>query len=339
MISSKASTYDTEVVLSVRNLKVHFWTQEGTGAAVDGISFDLRRGETLGLVGESGSGKSITALALVGLHPQPAARIVGGEILFNEIDLTKLSPNQLRRYRGKRIAMILQDPLTALNPVFTIKDQIAEPLRQHQGLKGRQLIDRAVEMLRLLRIPAPARRLKDYPHQFSGGMRQRVVGAIAMSCNPEVLIADEPTTSLDVTIQAAYLALLKDVQQRMGQSILFITHDFGVVARMCDRVAVMYAGRIVESADTKDLFERPLHPYSEALLASISNVATRVERLPSIEGAPPSIYSKPAGCHFAPRCALRRKLGDPDRCAAESPLLRQMRPGHAAACHFAEELI
>ena len=291
-----------DIVLEVKDLRTHFFAQRGVGKAVDGVSFQVRRGETLGLVGESGCGKSITALSIIGLHPQPAARIVGGEVLFRGEDLLKKSPQELRAYRGKRIAIVLQDPMTALNPVFSIGEQVAEPLRLHQGLRGRALRERTVELLEMLRIPAAADRLDDHPHQFSGGMRQRVVGAIALSCGPELIIADEPTTSLDVTVQAAYLRLLRDIQAQTGVAILFITHDFGVVAKMCDRVAVMYAGKVVESAPTWELFDHPKHPYTEALLRSVPDLRAGAERLTSIEGQPPSIFGLPPGCSFAPRC-------------------------------------
>lgn len=318
---------DDWTILSVRDLRTYFFTQRGVGKAVDGVSFELRRGETLGLVGESGCGKSITALSIVGLHPQPASRIVGGQILFQGEDLLQKSPQEVRRYRGKRLAMILQDPMTALNPVFTIKDQLGEPLRLHQRLRGRRLRERVVALLKLLRIPAPEGRLHSYPHQFSGGMRQRVVGAIGLSCNPEVLIADEPTTSLDVTVQAAYLALLKEIQQQTALAILFITHDFGVVARMCDRVAVMYAGKVVETAPTWDLFDRPAHPYTEALLNSVPDVRLGATRLAAIEGYPPSIYEKPAGCPFASRCPYVMP-----HCQEEFPPEAEVAPGHRTSC-------
>jgi oligopeptide/dipeptide ABC transporter ATP-binding protein len=317
----------SRVVLHVRDLRTYFFTKRGVGKAVDGVSFDLRRGETLGLVGESGSGKSITALSIVGLHPKPAARIVGGEVLFRGVDLLKQSPRELRRYRGRRVAMILQDPMSALNPVFTIKDQIGEPLRLHQRLRGRRVTERAIELLRLLRIPAPERRLTSYPHQFSGGMRQRVVGAIALSCSPEVLIADEPTTSLDVTVQASFLALLKDIQRTTDLSILFITHDFGVVAKMCDRVAVMYAGKIVETAPTWELFDRPAHPYTTALLDSVPDVRLGAKRLVSIEGSPPSIHTLGPGCPFAPRCRDAMP-----RCEHEFPPEREVADQHRTSC-------
>jgi oligopeptide/dipeptide ABC transporter ATP-binding protein len=316
-----------DVVLSVQDLRTYFYTQRGVGKAVDGVSFDLHRGETLGLVGESGCGKSMTSLSIVGLYPRPAARIVGGQILFDGVDLVQLSPSELRRYRGKRLAMILQDPMSALNPVFTINNQLSEPLHLHQRLRGSSLRQRAIELLKLLRIPAPEQRLRNYPHQFSGGMRQRVVGAIGLSCNPEVLIADEPTTSLDVTVQAAYLALLKDIQRQTELAILFITHDFGVVARMCDRVAVMYAGKIVETAPTWELFDKPAHPYAEALLNSVPDVRTGMERLYAIEGNPPSIYERPVGCPFASRCPYVMP-----RCKETYPPQVEIAPGHQTSC-------
>jgi oligopeptide/dipeptide ABC transporter ATP-binding protein len=318
---------EAAVVLSVRNLKTYFFTRRGTGKAVDGVSFDLRRGETLGLIGESGSGKSVAALSITGLHPRPAARVVGGEVLFHGEDLLKKSPAELRRYRGKRIATVFQDPMTALNPVFTVGDQLAEPLKLHEGLRGRALHERALDLLKLLRIPAAERLLGHYPHQFSGGMRQRVVSAIALSCNPEILIADEPTTALDVTIQAAYLALLSDIKRKTGVSILFITHDFGVVAKTCDRVAVMYAGRIVESARTATLFAQPAHPYTVALLNSVPDLRAGKQRLVSIEGRPPGLYERPAGCPFAPRCPLVM-----DRCREEFPPQVTLADEQVASC-------
>jgi oligopeptide/dipeptide ABC transporter ATP-binding protein len=322
-----ASAESKTTVLAVTDLTVQFRTRRGVGNAVDGISFELKRGETLALVGESGSGKSITAASLVGLHPQPAAQIVSGQILFDGVDLVKLAPTELRKYRGRRIAMVLQDAMSALNPVLTIKDQLSEPLRRHQNLSGQKLLDEAIRMLGLLRIPSPKQRLRNYPHEFSGGMSQRVVGAIALSCSPDVLIADEPTTALDVTVQAAYLVLLKDIQKQTGISILFITHDFGVVARLCDRVAVMYAGKLVETAPTRELFDHPAHPYTQALLRSVPDVRERSERLPSIEGAPPSIYSRTAGCPFAPRCPHVMS-----RCHVEHPPQVEISAGHSASC-------
>jgi peptide/nickel transport system ATP-binding protein len=319
-----------EPILSVQDLKVHFTTQNGVGKAVDGVWFDLFKGETLGLVGESGCGKSITALSVIGLNPKPASRIIDGRILFAGEDLVNKPESELRKYRGKRIGMILQDPLTALNPVFTIGNQLAEPLRIHQKMAGTALKDRMLELLRLLHVPAGDRRIHDYPHQLSGGMRQRVVGAIALSCNPELLIADEPTTSLDVTIQAAYLALLKQIQQEQGLAILFITHDFSVVASICDRVAVMYAGRIVETASTWQLFNNPVHPYTKALLESIPDVRVSNKRLSSIEGSPPSIYNVPHGCPFAPRCPQVMP-----KCIEQFPPSFDVEPGHNSSCWLA----
>ena len=292
-----------EVILDVQALRTRLSAPQGTGMAIDGVSFRLRRGETLGLVGESGSGKSMTALSILRILPKPAASIAGGRILFEGVDLLALPESEMRAYRGRRISMILQDPLSALNPVLTIGEQIMEPLRRHKGLRGRALTDRAVELLSLLKVPAPRDRLRSYPHEFSGGMRQRVVGAIALACDPALLIADEPTTSLDVTVQAQYLRLLRQLQRDSGLAILFITHDFGIVARMCDRVAVMYAGRIVETADTRTLFAAPLHPYTEALLRSVPEMSVdRTGRLQAIDGQPPAVFARPPGCPFADRC-------------------------------------
>jgi oligopeptide/dipeptide ABC transporter ATP-binding protein len=316
-----------ELLLDVRDLRTHVCTRRGVGKAVDGVSFTLRAGETLGLVGESGSGKSMTCLSLVRLNPRPASHIVSGQVLFRGRDLLLLSEREIRAYRGRHIAMVLQDPMTALNPVFTIGNQLCEPLALHQGLRGRRLRQRAIEVMRLVRIPAPETRLRSYPHQFSGGMRQRTVGAIALSCRPEVLIADEPTTALDVTIQAAYLDLLREIQRESGLGILFVTHDFGVVARMCDRVAVMYAGKIVETADTRTLLAAPAHPYTEALLRSVPDVQQDIGRLYSIEGQPPSIFDPAPGCPFAPRCPAVEA-----RCRETFPPEREVAPGHAVSC-------
>lgn len=325
--SLAATLADPSPVLEVRDLRVEFRTKRGVGRAVNGATFSLRPGETLGLVGESGSGKTITALSIIGLHPQPAARISGGTVLFRGTDLTALPADELRRYRGRRIGLIPQDPMTSLNPVFSIADQIFETLRLHTPLRGPGLRERAVQLLSLLHIAAPAERLRAFPHQLSGGMRQRVVGAIALGGEPEVIIADEPTTSLDATVQSAYLELLREIQDRTGTAILFITHDFGVVAALCDRVAVMYAGYVVETAPTKTLFERPAHPYTQALIASVPDLDTVPERLPSIKGQPPSIYALPRGCPFASRCAQAM-----DRCREEFPPLRQTAEDHTVAC-------
>jgi oligopeptide/dipeptide ABC transporter ATP-binding protein len=325
--NSKGEAMADSLALQVRDLRTLFFTKRGVGKAVDGISFDLKRGETLGLVGESGCGKSIACLSLMRLNPKPASRIVAGQVLLNGEDLLQKPEREMRKYRGRHIAIILQDPMTALNPVFTIGHQLYEPLRIHQQLRGFRLRQRAVELLKLLRIPAPEARLSSFPHQFSGGMRQRAVGAIALSCTPQVLIADEPTTSLDVTVQAAFLELLKEIQRQSNLAILFVTHDFGVVAQMCDRVAVMYAGKIVETAETQNLFDSPAHPYTEALLNSVPDVSVEVKRLYAIVGQPPSIYNLPAGCPFAPRCPHVQ-----DRCWQEFPPERQLADGHTVSC-------
>ncbi|MDD5038706.1 MAG: ABC transporter ATP-binding protein, partial [Dehalococcoidales bacterium] len=289
-------------ILQVKDLKTYFYTRRGIVKAVDGVSFTLREGETVGIVGESGCGKSITALSIIRLVPQPAGRIVGGEILFNGEDLLKKSDREIRQIRGKGISMITQDPMSSLNPVFTIGEQIAEPIRIHQKLRGNIVMEKVKEMLRMVRIPSPETRMKEYPHQMSGGMRQRIVGAIALSCQPKLLIADEPTTSLDVTIQAQFMRLLKEVQQQLGVAMIMITHDFGIVARVCDKVAVMYAGKIVESAGIRELFNNPTHPYTIALMNSLPKIEVKVPKLYSIEGQPPDLRNMPAGCAFAPRC-------------------------------------
>jgi len=316
-----------DTLLEVKDLKTHFFTRRGVVKAVDGVSFSLRAGETLGIVGESGSGKSITALSLVRLVPQPAARIVGGQVLLEGEDLLRKSETEMRHIRGAKIAMVLQDPLTSLNPVLSIGSQVTEAITLHQGLRGRSLWERAVDILRKLKIPSPEQRMASFPHQMSGGMRQRVVGAIAISCQPRVLIADEPTTSLDVTVQAQYLRLLKEIQAESGLAILFITHDFGVVAKMCDRVAVMYAGRIVEMAGVRDLFTMPAHPYTEALMRSVPKLEEQVDRLYSIEGQPPAPDRLPPGCPFAPRCPYVM-----DRCRQEYPPQVTIGAGHTASC-------
>ena len=313
-------------VLKVEDLKTHFFTRSGVVKAVDGISFEVGRGETLGIVGESGSGKSMTAWSILGLVPKPAGRIVGGKIMYLGEDLLEKDENEMRKIRGKGICMVMQDPLTSLNPVFTIGNQILESLRMDFNEPKTSLIKRATQLLANVRIPAPETRLSAYPHQMSGGMRQRVVGAIAMSRSPNVLIADEPTTSLDATIQLQYLRLLKEIQADTGAAILFITHDFGVVARMCDRVAVMYAGKIVEQADVLELFDNPQHPYTQALLKSVPDLDEDLDFLPSIEGQPPSLDNLPEGCAFAPRCPYAF-----DRCE-EYPEQFSTGQDHVASC-------
>jgi oligopeptide/dipeptide ABC transporter ATP-binding protein len=314
-------------LLAVEDLRTHFFTRRGVTRAVDGVSFGLEAGETLALVGESGSGKSVTCLSLVRLVPEPAGRIVGGRVLLDGEDLLAKTPAQMRRIRGKQIAMVLQDPMTSLNPGLTIGTLITEVVRRHQGLRGAALRARVLEALSRLRIPGAASRLTQYQHQLSGGMRQRVSSAIAMSCAPRVLITDEPTTSLDVTIQAQYLELLDDVQRATGVAIILVTHDFGIVAAIADRVAVMYAGRIVEIGRTIDIFDHPAHPYTRALLRCLPDVELKRERLIEIGGQPPDLARLPPGCPFASRCPERRS-----RCEIEYPPTASMRDGHMASC-------
>ena len=317
---------DNPPLLQVENLKSYIYTRWGVVRATDDVSFSVDRGETLGLVGESGSGKSITCLSLLRLLPK-GGEIVGGRILFDGDDILTKSPAEMRDLRGRHISMILQDPMTSLNPVLSIGSQVAEPIELHQKLTGSAIGEKVIEALRLLKIPAPEHRIRDYPHQMSGGMRQRVVGAIAMSCEPELLIADEPTTSLDVTIQAQYLALLQEIQNERGVAIIFVTHDLGIVAKMCHRVAVMYAGRVVESVPVEGLFDNPMHPYTRALLASVPRSDVKVARLPSIEGQPPALHEALPACPFAPRCEHADA-----KCFAEPPPEVAVAEGHMARC-------
>ena len=296
-----------DTVLEVRDLHTHFFLRRGVVKAVDGVSFSLRRGEVLGLVGESGCGKSLTALSLMRLLPKGGARTIKGEVLLDGENILERTPAEMREIRGRRISMVLQDPQTSLNPVFSIGDQLREAIvRRRKGASLAEIMKEAVAALRRVEIAAPEQRIGQYPHQMSGGMKQRVVGAIAISGEPEVLIADEPTTALDVTIQLQYLKLLKRLQAENGMAILFITHDFGVVGRMCDRVAVMYAGRIVECGPVRQIFEAPSHPYTRALIASVPKMTGAAGRLTTIEGQPPSLMDLPVGCRFASRCALCR---------------------------------
>ena len=315
------------VVLKVDGLKTYFETRWGTVKAVDGVSFDLRRGETLGIVGESGSGKSVTMLSLMRLIPEPPGRIVDGQILLEGQDLVQLTDKEMSEIRGSQIALIIQDPMTSLNPVFSIGNQVGEAIKIHQDIPKRTVVQQVLDVLRKVNIPAAETRVRDYPHQMSGGMRQRVVGAIGISCEPIVLIADEPTTSLDVTIQAQYLKLLKELQEASNIGLIFITHDFGIVAKMCDRVAVMYAGRIVEMGDVRDIFNNPSHPYTEALLSSVPKLEEDVDRLYSIEGQPPTLHDLPSGCPFAPRCQYVM-----DRCLETYPSQFNVTDSHYAAC-------
>jgi len=323
---------NTETVLTVEDLRTYFTTRWGTVKAVDGISFDLRKGETLGIVGESGCGKSVTMLSLMRLIPIPPGRIVSGSITLDGEDLVQLSEQEMAQVRGSKIALIIQDPMTSLNPVFSIGNQVEEAIKIHQDIPKRSIMEGALEVLRKVNIPAAESRVKDFPHQMSGGMRQRVVGAIGISCQPQVLIADEPTTSLDVTIQAQYLKLLKDIQKDSDLSLIFITHDFGIVAKMCDRVAVMYAGRIVEHGSVRDIFNNPSHPYTEALLASVPKMDRDVDRLFSIEGQPPPLHDLPVGCAFADRCPVVM-----DKCRDAYPDSVTVSDGHIASCWKASE--
>jgi len=320
-------THAAPPLLVVEDLRTHFFTRRGVTRAVDGVSFTLHAGETLALVGESGSGKSVTCLSLVRLVPEPAGRIVGGRVMFAGEDLLQKSPAEMRRVRGKQIAMVLQDPLTSLNPALTIGTQVGEVVRLHQGLRGASLRERVLDSLRRLRIPAADTRLGHYAHQFSGGMRQRVSSAIALSCAPRLLIADEPTTALDVTIQAQYLELLKDVQASAGVAIILVTHDFGIVAAIADRVAVMYAGRIVEMGSTLQVFDNPSHPYTRALLRCLPDVALTRPQLVEIGGQPPDLARLPPGCPFAPRCPERQAV-----CDEAFPATVDVARGHTASC-------
>jgi len=314
------------VVIDVRELRTHIVTRWGTIKAVDGVSFALAEGETLGLVGESGSGKSMTCLSIVRLVPRPAARIVGGEVRLDGEDLLAKSDAEMQQIRGRKVAMILQDPMSSLNPVFSVGMQMREPLAMYHGLRGSAGTARAAELLAAVRIPSPAARLRAFPHQLSGGMRQRVVGAMAIAGPPRLLIADEPTTSLDLTIQAQYLGLLKDLQEWHRFAMIFVTHNLGIVARMCDRVAVMYAGRIVEMGPVRRIFTAPAHPYTRALLDSIPRFGARRERLTAIAGQPPDLATLGPGCAFAPRCPAAI-----ERCA-QAPGETEIASGHTTRC-------
>jgi len=319
-------------LLSVRNLRTVFGTMQGEVTAVDDVSFDVAPGEVLGIVGESGSGKSVTALSIMGLLPQPPGRVAGGEILFEGRDLLKLPRSELRRMRGSAIGMIFQEPMTSLNPVFSIGDQITETIRVHERIGAAAARTRGIEMLEKVGIPSPQRRIDDFPHQLSGGMRQRVMIAMALSCSPRLLLADEPTTALDVTIQAQILDLLRDLQGEMGMAIVVITHNMGVIAEFADRVAVMYAGRIAEEGPVGRIFDAPTHPYTAGLLASTPDLVGEVPRLRTIPGTLPSLYELPPGCRFAPRCDRRVEA-----CESGRPATQEIAPGHFAACIRARE--
>ncbi len=319
-----------ERLLEIRGLKTHFATDEGMVHAVDGIDLAVDRGETLGVVGESGCGKSVTALTVMKLLAMPPARIVAGEVLWRGRDLVPLPQQAMQAIRSKEIAMVFQEPMTSLNPVYSVGEQIAEVIRLHQRLGRRAALDRAVEMLQLVHIPNAGRRVRDYPHQFSGGMRQRVMIAMALSCNPQLLIADEPTTALDVTIQAQILDLLGELKEKMGMAVMLITHAMGVIAETAQRVAVMYAGKVVEEATVRELFSSPRHPYTQGLIRSIPRIdlaAVHKQRLETIRGVVPSLLEPAPGCRFAPRCPHARA-----ECIAQTPPLLEVWPGHKVAC-------
>ena len=320
-------------MLKIENLKVHFDTDDGVLYAVDGVNLHIDRGETLGVVGESGCGKSVTAMTIMKLLPMPPGRIAAGQIWFEGQDLVQANEAVMRQLRAREIAMIFQEPMTSLNPVLSVGEQIAESLRLHEGLSNKQALAKAAEMLGLVNIPRPSQRVNDYPHQFSGGKRQRVMIAMALSCKPKLLIADEPTTALDVTIQAQILDLLNQLKSQMGMSIMLITHAMGVVAETAQRVVVMYAGRVVEEASVDDLFGSPSHPYTQGLIRSIPRIdldSVHKQRLQAIPGLVPKLINPPIGCRFAPRCPHAN-----ERCAMEMPELRELTSGHKVACHYA----
>ncbi|HNS07954.1 MAG TPA: ABC transporter ATP-binding protein [Anaerolineaceae bacterium] len=317
-----------EPLLKVQGLETHFKTPEGTVHAVNGVSFHIKEGETLGFVGESGCGKSVTMLSCLRLIPAPPGKIIAGEAFFKGNDLLKMTPDEIRHVRGGQISMVFQDPMTSLNPVMSIGKQMAEPLMLHLNLTKEQARKRSIELLGLVGIPNAADRLKDYPHQYSGGMRQRVMIAMALSCNPQILIADEPTTALDVTIQAQIVDLVKHLREELGMAIIWITHDLGVVASLAHRVMVMYGGYIIEEANVNDLFADPRHPYTVGLLGSLPKIHEDVhKKLFSIEGMPPVLYKKPNACPFAPRCNWVI-----ERCWQENPTLKTVMDGHSVAC-------
>jgi oligopeptide/dipeptide ABC transporter ATP-binding protein len=322
-------------LLEVRDLKTHFFTQAGVVKAVDGVSYDLEEGETLGLVGESGCGKSVSALSLMRLIPDPPGKTVGGEVIFDGQDLLKLPDSQMRRVRGKQISMVFQEPMTSLNPVLSIERQLTESLELHLGMSKTDARREAVRRLEQVGIPDPERRIKQFPHQFSGGMLQRVMIAMALSCNPKLIIADEPTTALDVTIQAQILELMKNLSREYGVSLIIITHNLGVVARYADRVNIMYAGKIIERGTARDIYRNPSHPYTLGLLNSVPRLdLPRKEKLDPVEGQPPDLMNLPAGCSFRERCRFAI-----ERCAAEIPPLQSVSAGHFSACFAAETLV
>ncbi|MCE7537193.1 ABC transporter ATP-binding protein [Aliivibrio fischeri] len=327
---------DREIVLSVENVVTEFQTDEGTVRVLDGVSFQVPKGKTIGIVGESGCGKSVTSMSIMGLLPKPYGNVVSGRILYGDTDLIQLSPDKLYEMRGNRISMIFQDPMTALNPVHTIGKQINEVLELHRpDFDKKQRLAYSLEMLEKVGIPSPESRLHEYPHNLSGGMRQRVMIAIALACEPDILICDEPTTALDVTIQAQILELMKKLQDETGMSIIFITHDLGVVAEICDEVVVMYAGRVAEQAGIFELFDNPKHPYTQGLMASMPSLHLKPKtELDTIPGTVPSLNEMPSGCRFSTRCKYKQS-----KCEVEVPVMNQVGALHQVSCHFSEALI
>ncbi len=321
----------TEALLQVKNLATHFYTEEGVVKSVQDVSFEVKPGEVLGVVGESGCGKSVTSMSILRLIQQPQGKIVGGQIMFNGQNLLDLTEEQMRKIRGNKISLISQDPMTSLNPVLTIGEQIMEAIILHQGKNRKEAHDKAIEMLRLVGIPSPEQRVDQYPHEFSGGMRQRAIIAMALSCEPQLLIADEPTTALDVTIQAQILDLMREIKTKRNAAIVLITHDLGVVAEMCNNVAVMYAGKVVEYTDVFSLFKNPQHPYTIGLLNSIPKIDVAQERLEPIDGQPPSLVNLPRGCSFAPRCKEVQAI-----CHTKEPGLTTVETGHQVRCLLRE---
>jgi len=328
---------NNQELLKVSNLKTYFHMFEGLGKAVDGVDFVVGRGETIGIVGESGCGKSVSALSILRLIPDPPGKIAGGEVLFEGVDLLRISDSEMREIRGNKISMIFQEPMTCLNPVFTIGDQIAETIILHQKLNRKEAWDKSVEMLRLVQIPEAEARVHEHPHKLSGGMRQRAMIAMALSCRPKLLIADEPTTALDVTIQAQILDLMLKLKEEMGTAIILITHNLGLIAEMARRVIVMYTGKVVEEADVEELFENPFHPYTQGLLQSTPWIGKKMEtgrkQLQEIPGIVPSLFDLPPGCNFAPRCNKASKI-----CRGENPELTEIAPGHRVRCWMKQSL-
>ncbi|MCB2155667.1 ABC transporter ATP-binding protein [bacterium] len=331
-----ADAQQEQPLLDIRNLRTYFYSQDGVSRAVDGVSYTVHRKRTLGIVGESGCGKSVTAMSVLQLIPTPPGKIESGEIWYKDRNLLKLTKREMRRIRGNEISMIFQEPMTSLNPVFTVGDQIGEVFRVHKGLGKKESIQEAIRMMELVKIPAAAKRVNDFPHQMSGGMRQRVMIAMALACDPGLLIADEPTTALDVTVQAQVLDLMADLKESQGSAILMITHDLGVIAEISDAVAVMYAGQIVEYGETDEIFENPMHPYTLGLLESRPSLAEIKQKadLKPIKGAVPSPMHHPAGCRFHPRCPFSS-----EECKKDSPEMRELRPGHTVRCHWAEKIL